>query len=61
MEDDLNILTVESMIEGEVLLTTEEPTSWPLDSGASYHVTPFLLQFRQYTTQSFNPVQVGNS
>jgi hypothetical protein len=40
-EDDLNILTVESTTEAEVLFTTEEATSWLLDLGASYHVTPF--------------------
>jgi uncharacterized protein YunC (DUF1805 family) len=45
-EDDPNILTVDNMIEAEVLLTTEEATSWLLNSGASYHVTPFRSQFR---------------
>jgi hypothetical protein len=40
-EDDPNIVNVESTTEAEVLLTTEEATSWLLDSGASYHVTPF--------------------
>jgi hypothetical protein len=44
-EDDPNILTVESTTEAEVLLTTEEATSWLFDSGASYHVTPFRSQF----------------
>jgi hypothetical protein len=40
-EDDPNNLNVESTTEAEVLLTTEEATSWLLDLGASYHVTPF--------------------
>jgi hypothetical protein len=40
-EDDPNILNVESTTEAEVLLTTEDATSWLLDSGASYHVNPF--------------------
>jgi hypothetical protein len=40
-EDDPNILNVESTTEAEVLLTTEDATSWLLDSGASYHVTLF--------------------
>jgi hypothetical protein len=40
-EDDPNIFDVESTTEAEVLLTTEDATSWLLDLGASYHVTPF--------------------
>jgi hypothetical protein len=44
-EDDPNILNVESTTEAEVLLTTEEATSWLLDLGSSYHVTPFRTQF----------------
>jgi hypothetical protein len=50
-EDDPNILNVESKTdsEAEVLLTTEDATSLLLDSGASYHVTPFRTQFRSYT------------
>jgi hypothetical protein len=40
-EDNPNILNVESTTEAEVLLTTENATSWLLDSGASYHVTLF--------------------
>jgi hypothetical protein len=44
-EDDLNIITVESMTEAgevdQVLLTTEDATNWLLDFGALYHVTPF--------------------
>jgi hypothetical protein len=59
-EDDPNILTVESTIIAEVLLTTEEATNWLLDSGASHHVTPFRSQVRQYTVRSFDPVCVGN-
>jgi hypothetical protein len=60
-EDDSNILNVESATEAEVLLTMEDATSWLLDSGASYHVTPFRMQFRTYTTRSLDPVRVGNS
>jgi ATP-binding cassette subfamily B (MDR/TAP) protein 1 len=52
---------VESTTEAEVLLTKEAATSWLLDSGASYHVTPFRSQFRSYTAQSLEPVHVGNS
>ena len=59
--EDTHILTVESITEAEVLLTTEESTSWLLDSGASYHVTLFRSQFRSYTTRDFEPVRVGNS
>jgi hypothetical protein len=61
LEDDPNILNVESTTEAEVLLTTEDATSWLLDSGASYHVTSFRTQFRTYTTQSLDPVHIGNS
>ena len=39
--EDTHMLTVESITKAEVLLTTEESTSWLLDSGSSYHVTPF--------------------
>jgi hypothetical protein len=60
-EDDPNILNVESTTEAKVLLTTEDATSWLLDSGASYHVTPFRAQFRSYTARSLDPVRVGNS
>jgi hypothetical protein len=60
-EDDLNILNVESTTEAEVLLTMEDATSWLLDSGASYHVTPFRTQFWSYTARNFDPVRVGNS
>jgi hypothetical protein len=59
-EDDPNILNVESTTEAEVLLTTEEATSWLLDLGASYHLTPFRTQFRYYTAQNFDPVRVEN-
>ena len=59
--EDRHILTVESITEAEVLLTTEESTSWLLDSGAFYHVTPFWSQFRSYTARDFEPVRVGNS
>jgi hypothetical protein len=61
MEDDLNILIVESTTDAEVLLTTEETTSWLLDSGASYHVTAFRSQFRQYTARNFDTIRIGNS
>ena len=40
-----NILSIEL----EVLLTIEESSTWLLDSGASYHVTPHRSQFRQYS------------
>jgi hypothetical protein len=60
LEDDPNILNVESTTEAEVLLTTEDATSWLLDSGASYHVSPFRMQFRSYTARSFDPVRVEN-
>ena len=45
---DLNILSIENPVESEVLLTTEESSTWLLDSGVSYHVTPHRYQFRQY-------------
>ena len=32
---DLNILSIENPIESKVLLTTEESSTWLLDSGAS--------------------------
>jgi hypothetical protein len=60
-EDDPNILNVESTTKAEILLTTEDATSWLLDSGAFYHVTPFRTQFRSYTARSLDLVCVGNS
>jgi hypothetical protein len=59
-KDDPNILNVGRTTEAEILLTTEEATSWLLDSGASYDVTPFLSQFRSYTARNLEPVRVGN-
>ena len=46
MTDDLNILSIENSIELEVLLTIEESSTWLLDPGASYHMTPHRSQFR---------------
>ena len=57
---DLNILTVEGMTDPEVLITTAEATSWLLSSGGSFHVTPYRLEFRQYTIPRFDPMRVGN-
>ena len=37
---DPNILSIENPVELEVLLTYEESSTWLLDSGALYHVTP---------------------
>ena len=37
---DPNILSIENPIESEVLLMTEESSTWLLDTGTSYHVTP---------------------
>jgi hypothetical protein len=48
-EDGPNILNVESTTEAEVVLTMKDASSWLLDSGASYHVTPFRTQFGSYT------------
>ena len=40
LSSDPNILSIENPVELEVLLTTEESSTWLPDSGASYHVTP---------------------
>jgi hypothetical protein len=61
LEVDPNILNVESTTEVEVLLTTEDATSWLLDLGASYHVTQFRTQFQSYAARTLDPVRVGNS
>ena len=37
---DPNILSIENLVELEVLLTSKESSTWLLDSGTSYHVTP---------------------
>ena len=58
---DTHILTMESTIEVEVLLTTEESTRWLLDSDTSYNVTMFRSQFRSYTARNFESVRVANS
>jgi hypothetical protein len=52
---------MEITTEAEVVLTTEDATSWLLDSSASYHVTPFRTQFRSYTARNLDPVRVGYS
>ena len=59
--EDTNILTVESTIEAEVLLTTAESTNCLPNFLASYHVTPFWSQFWSYIARDFEPVRVGNS
>ena len=43
--EDANILMVESTIEAEVLLTTEESIIQLLNFDASYHLTLFWSQF----------------
>ena len=58
---DRNILSIENPVESKVLLTTEESSTWLLDSGASYHVTPHRSQFRQYSDRHSDSVRVGNS
>ena len=58
---DPNILSIENPVKSEVLLTTEESSTWLLDSGASYHVTPHRSQFRQYSDRHSDSVRVGNS
>ena len=61
MTTDPNILSIENPVESEVLLTIEESSTWLLDSGASYHVTPHRSQFRQYSDRHSDSVRVGNS
>ena len=61
MTDDPNILSIENLVESEVLLTTEESSTWLLDSGASYHMTPHRSQFWQYLARHSDSVRVGNS
>ena len=51
LTDDDNILSIANPIESEVLLTIEESSTWLLDSGVSYHVTPHRSQFRQYSAR----------
>ena len=55
--NDMHILTVESSIEAEVLLTTEEFTNWLLNSGASYHGTSFRSLFQSYIARDFELVR----
>ena len=38
MTTDPNILSIENPAESEVLLMTEESSTWLMDLGASYHV-----------------------
>ena len=60
MTTDPNILSNENLVESEVLLMTEESSTWLLDSGASYHVTPHRSQFWQYSARHSDLVRVGN-
>ena len=43
--DNWNILSIENSVESEVLITTEESSTWLLDLGTSYHVTLHRSQF----------------
>ena len=52
---------IDSSVESKVLLTTEESSTWLLDSGASYHMTPHRSQFRKYSDRHSDSVRVGNS
>ena len=61
MMDDPNILSIENPVESEVLLTTEESSTWLLDPSASYHVTPNRSQFSQYSARHSDIVRVRNS
>ena len=56
-----SILSIENLVESEVLLTTEESSLCLLDSSASYHVIPHRSQFRQYLTQHSVSVKVEYS
>ena len=56
LTDNPNILSIENLVELEVLLTTEESSTWLLDSGASYHVTPHRSQFRKYSARHSDSV-----
>ena len=42
ISEDPNILVVENMVESEVLLMTEEATSWLLDWGAFSKLCPLI-------------------
>ena len=55
-----NILSIENTVESEVLLTTEESSTWLPDLGASYHVTPHR-SFRHYSDRHSDSVRVRNS
>ena len=51
MTTDPNIRSIENLDKLEVLLMTEESSTWLLDSGASYLVTPHQSQIRQYSSR----------
>ena len=61
LTDNPNRLSIENLVEPEVLFTTEESSTWLLDSGAFYHVTPHRSQFRQYSNRHSDLVRVENS
>ena len=61
LTSDLSILSIENPDESKVLLTTKESSTWLLDSGTSYHVTPHQSQFWQYSAQHTESVRVENS
>ena len=48
-QDRPNIVIVESMTTAEILLMAEEATSRLLDSGASFHVTPYRSHSERVT------------
>ena len=55
-----NILLIKNSVKSKVLVTTQESSTWLLDSDVSYHVTPHRSQFRQYSTQYSDSVRVRN-
>ena len=57
LADDPNILFIEQSIELKFLHMTKESSTWLLNLGASYHMTPHRSQFQQYLDRYFDLVQ----
>ena len=54
------MLSLESSSTGEILYSAEDAQMWLLDSGATFHMTPYLKWFMDYSS-SFGWVQIGNA
>ena len=54
------ILSLEDSMIGELLYNAQDAHMWLLDSGATFHVTPNIECFSNYSTDTSGTVRLGN-